>query len=496
MSELSDALNKQGLLFLSVHNHPRAIEFFQEAINVEPTMADAYSNLGVALFMHHRFEDAATVLLQSLALRPDHPETLLNLGYAFWRLSDLHGAKDAFQRAVEVDDMALAHIGLGSIYWDLGDGEMAIHHCQEGLRRAPESVLGHDTLREVYHFRGCEADALAACDAMIEMLPKYPVDKLAHKMAAALYKRAMVMLTYDDPAGWAAHECRYDCLDGLATITAQDAKWFSILFARRWDGKPTGHLVVATEQGYGDVIQFLRYLPLVAARCEKLTLHIPHSLRKLAKQSFNLPNMDIADEFPEVFDHYCLIMSLPYLLDAIDDIPACPYLSASPHKYDEIRELPRVKIGLAWAGSKSLTEDRWRSISFEKMSRLLDLPAQFVSLQFPAENLSKYPIIDPQPVQTSFNGKMAIDWTETAGLIDTLDLVISVDTAVVHLAGAMGKPVWMLNRVNTDWRWGLNRSDSPWYPTLRIFRQSKLGDWDTVIETVREGLVQFLACRV
>ena len=290
------------------------------------------------------------------------------------------------------------------------------------------------------------------------------------------------------------HECRYDALDGTARIITENADWFRRTFGRRWDGRPTGHLVVATEQGYGDVIQFLRFLPMAAERCTKLTVHLPKSLRKIVSQSFQIPHMTISTDFPEEFDHYCLIMSLAYLMDATETFPTAPYLVASNNKYDEVRRLDGLKVGISWEGSRTMPDDRWRTMPFAKVKELLqDIPARFVSLQFPCnENLKGVNLIEVHPTQTSYSGELMIDWTETAGLINALDLVISVDTSVAHMVGALGKPIWMMNRYNTDWRWGLERSDTLWYPSMRIFRLAKMGDWDSVIAAVRPELLKLI----
>ena len=352
-------------------------------------MADAYTNLGVTQFMSFKFTDALVPLKHSLSLRPDNAETLLNLGYCLWRLNDMPGAIAALHRAIEIGALPLAQIALGAAYWEVGNDEMALHYCQQGLLGEPESILAHDTIREVYHYHGDEAAALAACDTMIKLLPDRPTHH---------HKKAMVMMTYGNPAGWPLHECRYDALDGIPKIIAENADWFSRTFGRRWDGQKTGHLVVATEQGYGDVTQFLRYLPMAAERCTKLTVHIPKSLRKIVSQSFQISNMTISTDFPEVFDHYCLIISLAHLMDATETIPPAPYLVAATNKYNEVRRLDGLKVGVAWEGSNTMPDDRWRSMPFATMRRLLDLPARFVSLQFPCkDSLKGVPLIDVHP---------------------------------------------------------------------------------------------------
>jgi tetratricopeptide (TPR) repeat protein len=481
MSALSDALNRQGLKFLEANNHQRAGEFFQAAIDEDRQLADGYTNLGVTLFMQHRYDEAEHTLRQSLAIRPDHPETLLNLGYVHWRLGQFDAAKAIFHRTIAMGDLPTAYTALGTVYWEIGNREAAEHYCRLGIERLPDDLVGNDTLREIAQYSGDEATALAACDTMIRLFPN-------HREHA--HKKALVRLTYADPLGWAERESRYDYIEGLTERGRQEAEWFVRLFGRRWDGRPTGHLVVATEQGFGDVIQFLRYVPLAAARCERLSLLLPTSLRRIARQSFTASNVVVVDAMPETFDHYCLIMSLAYLLDRTEDIPSPPYLVTSPGKFSDVRRIQKAKVGIKWAGSKGHQNDYWRSMPFEQLLPLFDLPVQFVSLQYPCEiSLRPHPVLAVPLTPLAMEGRLQIDWSETAALIDALDLVISVDTAVLHLAGALGKPVWLLNRFNTDWRWRLDRPDTPWYPTMRIFRQPKMGDWASVITKVRHALL-------
>lgn len=480
MTTLPDALNQQGLNFLAAGNHPRAISFFRAAIAQDPSLADAYTNLGVTLFMTKQFDAAVVALDESFKLRPDNAENLLNLGYARWRTYDMQGAVDALQRAVELFDQPLAHIALGSVYHEMGNPAGAIHHCLKGLESEPTDILGNDTLREAYIYSGDEDAAMAQCERCLQLYPHRPEHQ---------YKHALVRLIYGHSDGWAGAETRYETSnDGLSQMGRDDPTFFARLFGRKWDGKPTGRLLIQTEQGYGDVINFLRYLPLAAQRCETLLVHLPEAVRKLVKQSFDIPNMEICADLPD-FDHYCLLLSLPYLLDEIEAVPPCPYLVASPDKYGDIRRLPGLKVGIAWEGSRTMPDNRWRSMPFETMKRLLDMPATFISLQVPCEeNLRGLPIRSVHMTRINMSGNMLVDWTETAALIDSLDLVISVDTAVAHVAGALGKPIWLLNRYNTDWRWGLKRSDSVWYPSLRMFRQPRMGDWEPVIQEVRTEL--------
>jgi tetratricopeptide (TPR) repeat protein len=468
MSNLSLAFNAQGLKHLSSGAHSVAIDFFLAASTEDPSFPDPYTNLGVACFMMKKFTEAAQWLRRSLSLRPDDPAALLNLGYSLWSVNDMAGAIIAFQHAIEVTDVSAAHIAYGAAQWEIGNEAIAIDHCRRGLMQEPDNVMALDTLREIYHYRGSKDDAFAACDTMIELFPEQPNH---------VYKKAVVALTYGDASGWSAFErCRYPHLE-LTKLVERDPIWFRVTHGRLWDGRPTKHLLLTTEQGYGDVIQFLRFVPLAAQRCERLSLLVPETLRDLVRRSFQIPHMKIVPEFPDEFDHYVLVMSLPTVLGAYQTIPSTPYLIAPPvtRQFDG---LDGIKIGLAWEGSKSLPDDRWRSIPFAKIRRLLDVPAHFILLQHPCADDLRGTSVITLPLR---------DWSTTASIIAALDLVITVDTAVAHMAGALGKPVWLLNRYNTCWRWGLG-TNTHWYPSMRIFRQPKMADWDTVIEQVHAEL--------
>lgn len=463
-------MNQHGLQSLADGDYGKAIEHFRAALDADPTFADCQTNLGVAQFILRHFADAAQSFQHSLAIRPDHAETLLNLGYTFWRMNQPEHAGTAFRQAIEISDLSAAHLALGSLYWETGNEELAIQHSKRGLEGEPNSLLGYDTLREISHYRGREDDALAACDAVIQQFPDEP---------RHIHKKALVMVTYGDPAGWRAWEACRPPTEDMMQLARQDEAWSERILERRWDGRQTSDLLVVVWGGYGDVIQFSRFLPLAAERCERLMVLVPASLRTLFSKSFHIANMTLVSEFPTEFDHYCTIISLPCLLDAVERIPSLPYLTAGMDL--EVQSLQGLKVGLVWAGSPDTADDHWRSMPFSKLQPLLDLPAHFISLQFPC--LEQVPLLTLRP---------PANWEETATVVNALNLVITVDTAVAHLAGALGKPVWLLNRYNTCWRWGLG-SATPWYPTMRIFRQPKMGDWHSVIQVVRHELAAMCA---
>jgi hypothetical protein len=258
-----------------------------------------------------------------------------------------------------------------------------------------------------------------------------------------------------------------------------------------WDGVPVGEagLLLHAEQGSGDTIQMARFVAQVAAGSRVVLLVQPGLERLMARLSGVSCAVSRGEDLP-AFEAQFALMNLPGLLGTrVDTIPAdVPYLSADPaetaHWRARLAGLPGLRVGLVWAGSPAYRSDARRSIAPERLRVLADVPGvSFVSLQLGGR--PAFPMQD-------WTGEIR-DFCDTAALIAGLDLVISVDTAVAHLAGALGRPVWLLNRFDPCWRWLLGRDDSPWYPTMRQFRQTAPGDWAGVLAAVRDALFEVAA---
>jgi hypothetical protein len=285
-------------------------------------------------------------------------------------------------------------------------------------------------------------------------------------------------------AGFAAMECRF-CLPGRARTVP----------APRWHGQRLNGeaVMVHAEQGFGDTIMMARYLPLIAERGGRPVFAGPPALHRLVAR---IPGVHVAATFDQLPRRYleCPTMSLPVAFGTdLTNIPPAPYLTGDPRPWaDVLAAMPGLKVGLCWAGRSNMLRreetamDAGRSLRLKQLLPILQVPGcSFVSLQLgpPAAQLADVPpglVLDVSDRLT--------DWAATAGLIEGLDLVISVDTGVAHLAGALGRPVWMLDRYAHCWRWLRGRSDSPWYPTMRIFRQPRSGNWAAVIAGVRNSL--------
>jgi hypothetical protein len=264
---------------------------------------------------------------------------------------------------------------------------------------------------------------------------------------------------------------------------------------------PTGRLLLVGDQGYGDTIQFARYIPLAAERCHELILGCSAEMGPLLA---NMPGVSrYCHNWNDVPGHaaHCRLSSLPYLFHTrLDAIPSpLPYLKADPARVAHWRQrlaatlpLGARRIGLAWTGRPTHPNDRRRSMALAQLAPLADAgPAAFVSVQkpMPARDLQT---LQRFPGMTDLSPDLA-DFGETAALIENLDLIVTVDTAIGHLAGALGKPAWILIPKAADWRWMLDRDDSPWYPSVRLFRQQRPGDWDGPLGRLRAALAGELA---
>jgi len=454
-----------GLVALGQHRPEEAMAFQRRALALDPENADALNNLGLIHYTNGHIAEAEACFYAALLRAPDHPNATLNLGSARQLANQPEEAELLFRRAM-----------------DLGVDPVRVKNnlalaMMEQARPADAEALCREALSITDEQGDSDQGALSSSGV------KVPAS------AAARVNRSLALLTLGRlEEGWRDYESRW-AVEAMAAPLPQLAQ-------PRWTGQPlNGETVVLyAEQGFGDVLQFCRYAPLVTAAGGRVVLVVPKALRRIMQ---SLPG--VADLFCEEdgllppFDYHCPLMSLPFAFGTtLETVPAAPaYLFADSAPWrDFLAGLSGLKVGLVWAG-KSRTEqphavaiDKRRSMRLADMAPLLSVPnCTFVSLQLgpPAgQMLGVEGLID-------VSDRLG-DWADTAALVSGLDLVIAVDTAVAHLAGALGRPVWMLNRHDTCWRWMLEREDTPWYPSMRIFRQTRRGDWESVIARVRDAL--------
>ena len=457
------------------------------ALQLKPDLAEAHGNLGVVLRRLGRNEEAEASYRAALALRPDFLDALRNYG-------NLLTAKERFAEAASCFQAALRHQpghlpserSLGSALHRQGRLDEAEASCRRALALAPEDPAGHYHLGIVLYGLNRLEEAEACYRAVLRRQPDH---QMAH------YNLGHILLvTGRLEEGWPEIEWQ-------AVTHESGLRPFPVPV---WQGEALAGrtILLHAEQGLGDTLQFCRFATGLA-RDATVLLEVQPPLKRLMASLPGVARVFARGEALPPFDLHCPLAFLPRRTKAVlATIPAeIPYLAADPAQIAAWRQrlasMPGLRVGLVWAGGQVASQpeqlriDRRRSITLARLAPLAAVPGvSFVSLQKGAPSAQA-----AQPpaglILHDFTGELG-DFADTAALVEALDLVISVDTAVAHLAGALGKPVWLLNRFDTCWRWLQGRDDSPWYPSLRLFRQAAPGDWDGVIASVATALRQIV----
>jgi tetratricopeptide (TPR) repeat protein len=520
--EFSDAHNNLGVALAEQGRLDEAIACYHSALSIKPDFLGAHNNLGNALRNQGRLDEAVVCYARALDLKPDFFEAHNNLGATLAEQGRLDEALSCYRKALDLQpEFWNSHFNLGNALREVGRLDEAVVCYGSAIDFNPDAHLVHINLGVTLFEQGRFNEALACYRKFLDLKPDDPDAYLASgnayralmrlDEAVVCYQKtldlkpddpdahhnlAMALLARGDMAtGWEEYEWRWKTQQ-----MRTDRRNFS---EPRWHGeKIDGRtLLIHAEQGFGDTLQFCRYAPLAAARANgsRIILDVPKELVRLLR---DLPGVDLVVGYHEplpTFDFQSPMLSLPWVLGTtMETIPGTtPYLHADKTKatgwHERLASIANKgpRIGLVWAGnplnhSKALAaRDRRRSLAAERLSPLLEIPGlHFFSLQKngPAAPTT-FPVINLMDEMT--------DFADTAALIANLDLVISVDTAVAHLAAALGKPVWMLNRFDSCWRWLTGRHDSPWYPTLRLYHQPQPGDWDSVVAKIVRDLRGF-----
>jgi Flp pilus assembly protein TadD len=460
-----------GLIAHGLGQSEAAIQLLGQAHALDRGDATYLYALGVVLLEAGREETARQCFQNAVILSPRFAAALNNLGVTL-AAADPPAAIASFRRAIALDPGAAdPHFNLAKALRGLGQLEPAIAHYRLAIALQPDLAAAHNNLGIALAQSNRLDEAIASYRAALEIAPG---------LADAHYNLGTALLTKGDfAAGFAAYEWRWR--------TAQLQGQARAIDAPGWDGAAGqgGTLLVHAEQGLGDTLQFCRLVPLAAARGWRVVLQVQAPLVRLLHGLAD-EVIPLAAPSPACAAHAPLL-SLPHLLGLTPEaIPPPPYLVADPGRW--LAALPTGRrVGLAWAGNPRrdvpafAAVDARRSIDPALLAPLIAIPGiTFVSLQKSGPP-APFPLIDVMDQMQ--------DFADTAALVAALDLVITVDTAVAHLAGALGRPVWLLNRFDTCWRWGLHRRDSPWYPSLSIYRQPTQGAWAPVIAEVAVGLL-------
>jgi hypothetical protein len=474
-----DTLQLLGLLNLKRRRHVDALQFLSKALKVNSSSAEAMSNLGLALHATGRFEEAAGCYRNALLIAPLHPEILYNLGNSCLELGRIDEALANFDEVLAKD---ASHVGAlvnrGNAFARLNRPLEAISSYDAALVRLP----GHP---QILTNRG---HALRRLDRPVEALADFEAALAkAPGFAEAHFEAGMTHLTLGEfEAGWKEYEWRWKtCTFANKRREFQQPLWLG-------EAEVSGKTVLLhAEQGFGDTIQFIRYAPLLAGRGARVICEVQRELRSLLSQ-FGCLDVIAEGEGLPAFDRHCPLLSLPFAFRTrLETIPATvPYLEASAERIASWRDRlgeGRPRVGFVWSGSASHKNDANRSIPLARLAALLeDLPVRCFSLQNELRDADRETLRD-LPHFVHFGGELA-DFADTAAVVSLLDVIVSVDTAVAHLAGALAKPLIVLLPHAADFRWMRERSDSPWYPTAKLLRQPAFGDWDSVIIRLRDEL--------
>jgi tetratricopeptide (TPR) repeat protein len=468
-----------------------AEELYQDLLDDNPKAHEALFHMALLSTLQKDYPAAIAYYRQVLELTPNMIEALNNLGAVYFEQRDLDNALVCFRHALGLQPNSVeTHNNIGNVLKDQGKFDEALFCYQKSLRLKPGNASVMSNMGDVLRRLGRHQEAVDTLRKALIIQPHFP---------EAEWNLALTLFMLGDlEKGFALYEKRLEIAHpeeyaraGIGNILPQ------LTQKQRWQGEDLQgkRVLIWTEQGIGDNLMMMRYLPLLRQKgAATVIVYCPQMLVKLM-QSFDVRVISTQKNIPlDDFDLHCPIMSLPFMFGTrLENIPnAVPYLHvpdpAQKKWAKQLASYAGVKVGLVWAGNHTLKSDYLRSISLQEFAPLmLTEGVQFFSLQKneAAQQLKNcsWNIVDKMD--------RCDDLMDTAALIQNLDLVISVDTAVAHLAGALGKPVWLLNRFESEWRWMVGREDSPWYPSLRLFCQPVAHDWRSVLQRVSDELAQW-----
>ncbi len=487
-ADYAEAYSNRGNVLRELKQFDAALADIDRAIALRPDYAEAWSNRGGVLHALRRFDEALLCYDRALVLQPRFAHAWSNRGNALHELERYEEALADFDRAVALEpDFAQGHSNRGNTLRRLQRFDEALASYDHAIALDPNLVEARCNRGSVLQEMGRFDEALASYDDATAIKPDFAD---AHFNAGAVR-----LLTGDFARGWQDHEWRWgiEQLQGCKRHFAEP-QW------RGSDDIAGRTILIHAEQGLGDTLQFARYVPRVAERAAHVIFEVQKPLHGLMASLAGGAQVVTRDDPLPDFDLHCPLLSLPLAFGTLlENVPAqTPYLSAPPDKIgawrDRLGKHDKLRVGLVWAGNprKELPGmnriDRQRSMTFDRLAPVLDVAGcAFYSLQKGDDAVAQIRGSARREHVTDWTDELH-DFTDTAALVENLDLVIAVDTSVAHLAGALGKPFWLLNRYTTCWRWLLERDDSPWYPTARQFRQDESRSWDGVIARVQAAL--------
>lgn len=480
----AEVLHELGLAYSDGKQFNEAKAALVRAVAIDENYASAWNNLGVLFLDNDRPQEAVSYLKKAASLEPASEEILNNVGVALAEVGAFAESVEWYRRTVAVNpENPQGYNNLGNALRSEGKIEEAVRCLEHAVTLRPDYAEAYNNLGICLVQAGRQAEAMRAYDRALYFKPNY---------AEAHMNRGLALLgTGQFEEGWTEYEWRWKSKEARG----RHARRFG---PRHWDGGPLDgkSIWVYYEQGMGDTLQFVRYLQLLKRQGATVILEVQKILHPLLSRCGWIDRLVEPTNDPPDADYHAPLMGLPAILGtALDSIPAeVPYIEPAPERVEKWKKridlLDGLTIGIAWQGNPQYRGDRLRSLPLEMFRPLAEVPGvRLISLQkgYGAEQLEK---VDFDVVQFEDLDESGGAFEDTAAVMKCVDLVITSDTAIPHLAGALGVPVWVALPASADWRWLSEQDDSPWYPTMRLFRQSELGNWTDVFERLAHAVGQ------
>lgn len=476
-----EALTNHGGVLNELGRHEEAVASFDRAIALQPNYPVAHYNRGTALHRLGRLEAAASSFRRAIALHPGYGEAHSNLGLVLQEMKLLPDALASLDRAIAIQPgLAEAHSNRGNILQEMQQYELAIVSYDK-------AIALNAAFAEAHFNRGVALKELQRLDEAISSYDRAIALKPEHE--EAIWNKSIALLLNGNlESGWKLHESRWKRPEARKHLRS-----FPVPLWLGQQSLQSKTILLHAEQGLGDALQFCRYAKLVSSLGARTILEVPRALLGV------LATLDGVNELRENgstaggFDYHCPLLSLPLAFNTtLSSIPhSNRYLQSDPHKVDfwqrQLGPRKGLRIGIVWSSTSSFRDDARRSLRLSEFLKAIpENNVELICLQKELKPDDRGTLHSRPDIR--FLGDQLHDLSDTAALIETMDLVVSTCTSVPHLSCALGKNTWILLSHAPDWRWFLNRDDSPWYPSARLYRQPKPGDWGGVFERVRADL--------
>ena len=470
---LGAALRAQGRLM-------EAIASYRKVTALKPDQAQSHLDMGEVLSEQGNLDEAIIAYKAAASLLPDYAELHSNLGTLYRKRGHAGQAEACYRKAIELKpDFHAAHFNLGNLLRNQGRLPETEACYQAAIACNPDLVAAHHNLGDVLKDQGRFDEAMSCYERALTVAPDYP--------ASRWHQTMLSLLTGDLQRGLPGYEYRWQLVKEEQPRNLKQPLWLGDADIR---GKA---ILLYAEKGFGDTLQFVRYAGQVAALGARVLLEVQAPLKSLLSAYPGMDKVLARGEPLPPFDYQCPLMSLPLAFKTeVATIPAASrYISAPAdrvtHWAGQLKQYRSPRIGLVWSGNIGQSNDMNRSMTLETLGALMSGSRHhFFALVKEVREHDKA-LLRSMPNVTDLSPQLT-DFSETAAILENLDLLIAVDTSVAHLAGALGKPAWIMLSFVPDWRWFTNRPDSPWYPSVRLFRQPANNDWESVVESLRTEL--------